>query len=232
MKVTLVSRLLYGLSSLNNKLGTNIINYVLTWCLFMCVLFMASLLPSVACVQCVGLFITDHLISYHCVHVASMWWWFVTSSSWYCKCSIWPTADTTESPLSPLKWCYLCQLRQWDSSMLAEGQVAVTKIHVNAGRVTSGRWPTVTPDSYKCFSREFTFCAALWLELEVSLKAICPSAAFWFYAPVTIHLLWGPGCYVKGSGKLLGLQDVSCVPMVTKSVSCCAVFDVSCQSLS
>lgn len=126
--------------------------------------------------------------------------------------------------------------------MSAKGQAAVTKIHVNTGRVTSGRWPTVTPDSYKCLSRAFTFHATMWLKLEVSLKGTwIPAPPFCQYllTSITSHLLWGPGCYVKQKGNQSGLQEVSCwcfscVPMVTESVSCCVTVNVSisCQNLS
>lgn len=39
---------------------------------------------------------------------------------------------------------YLCWWSQWSSNMLAKGWAAVTEIHVNASRATSGHWPTVT----------------------------------------------------------------------------------------
>lgn len=37
--------------------------------------------------------------------------------------------------------------------MLAKGQAAVTEIHLNTGRATSGHWPTVTPSSCACHVR-------------------------------------------------------------------------------
>ena len=58
----------------------------------------------------------------------------------------------------------------WGSSILAKGQAALTEIHVNAGGVTSGHWPTVTPASYKCLSHACPFVALCWRKLEVFLK--------------------------------------------------------------
>lgn len=73
---------------------------------------------------------------------------------------------------------------RWGSSILAKGQAALTEIHVNAGGVTSGHWPTVTPASYKCLSHACPFVALCWWKLEVFLKGrwifflLC-SSAYW-----------------------------------------------------
>lgn len=154
--------------------------------------------------------------------------------------------------LSSNRWGALVQplagaICQWGSSMLAKGQAALTEIHVNTGTVTSGRWPTVTPGSYKCQSRACTFPALWWLKSEVSLKRKHLCFSFLqvfacvvepFLSAVTSHLFCVPGCYARAKGNQSGLQEVSwcfsCVAMVTESVSCRAAVEptISCQTVS
>lgn len=119
--------------------------------------------------------------------------------------------------------------------MLAKGQAAVTEIHLNTGRATSGHWPTVTPSSCACHVRLrfMPSAGSTWnylLKGQVLQLLFLVSAAEPF---LCCHycLFWGPVYYVRGKLNQPGLQEASwyfsCAVMVTKTLSRAAVVTVS-----